>query len=35
MGFEPVAFGLDPLSIAAIVGMIVVLWSKMGKNWGF
>jgi len=35
MEFEPIAFGLDPLSILAIVGMVAVMWTKSGKNWGF
>jgi hypothetical protein len=35
MEFGPIAFGLDPLSLLAIGGMAAVLWTKMGKNWGF
>jgi hypothetical protein len=35
MEFAPIAFGLDPLSIVTIVSMVAVLWTKMGKNWGF
>ena len=35
MDFSPIAFGLDPLSIVAIVGIIAVLWAATAKNWGF
>jgi hypothetical protein len=35
MDFGPVAYGLDPLSIVAIACIIIVLWSKSAKNWGF
>ena len=35
MDFAPVAFGLDPLSLLALAGIIVVLGLKMKKNWGF
>ena len=35
MDFAPIAFGLDPLSLLAIGGMVAVLWPKMSKNWGF